>query len=231
MDRYTIYKYDTVDSTNDKAWELLVEKRIRLPFVVRAKKQRYGRGRYGRRWVSEEGGLFLSIAEKDRLNNELLVCTTLAIYNVLKKYGIEPRIVLPNDVYATHGKIAGILVERRGAYTINGIGINVNQTSFPEIDRKVTSMLIETGKKQDLDALFYDFLDEYFHLDFNYAFPIWRELVLKTNSKIKIFTRIFTGRYDLREIDRDLNLYMENLPHGKSYVNLFDVIKIDTNNT
>ncbi len=230
MDRYTVYRYDTVDSTNDVAWELLIEKRIRLPFVVRAIKQRYGRGRYGRKWISEEGGLYISIAEKDRFNNELLVCTTLAIYNVLKRRNVEARIILPNDIYTERGKIAGILVERRGAFTVNGIGINVNQTSFPEVDRKVTSLYIETGKKYELDELLYDFLEEYFHLDFNYAFPIWRELVLKANSRIKVFTRIFTGRYDLREIDRELNLYMDDLPHGRPFINLFDVIKIDTNN-
>lgn len=228
MGRFTVFKYDTLNSTNDKAWELLVEKRIRVPFVVRAATQKYGRGRYGRRWVSEKGGLYFSIAEKDRLNNELIVCTTLALYNVLKRRGVEPRIVLPNDIYAVKGKIAGVLIERRGAYTVNGIGINVNQLTFPEVERKVTSVYLETGKKQDIDELFYDFLEEYFHIDFEYAFPIWRKLILEANSNIKIFTRIFTGRYNLKEIDKELNLYMDNLPYGKLYVNLFDVIKIDT---
>ncbi len=228
MDRYTVYKYDILDSTNDKAWELLIEKRIRLPFVVRTKEQRFGRGRYGRRWVSGKGGLYFSIAEKDRFNNELLVCTTLAIHNTLKKYGIESRIILPNDIYTDRGKIAGILVERRGAFTVNGIGININQKSFEDVNRRATSMYLETGREYDLDSLFYDLLDEYFHLDFNYAFSQWKKLVMEANTHIKVFTRHFTGHYNLREIDRELNLYMDNLPLGKTFINLFDVIKIDT---
>ena len=228
MDKYTIFTYDSLDSTNDKAWELLIQKRIRVPFIVRANTQTYGKGRYGRKWVSERGGLYFSIVENDKFNNELLVCTTLSLYETLLKFGINTRIVLPNDLYAKSGKIAGILVERRGAYTVNGIGINVNQKNFPKLDRRVTSMLLETGKHYDLNEVLSTFLEEYFHLDYNYAFPRWKNLVMESNKKLKVFTRVFTGNYDLKEIDKELNLYFDNLPMGKRYINLFDVIKINT---
>ncbi len=228
MDRYTIFSYDTLDSTNDKAWELLIQKRIRVPFVVKANKQLYGKGRYGRSWVSEIGGLYFSIVENDRFNNELLVCTTLALHDTLSTFAIKTRIILPNDIYTDNGKIAGILVERRGSYTVNGIGINVNQKSFPELDRKVTSMFLETGKTYNTKEILGNFLEEYFHSYYTHAFLRWKKLVMEHNKRLKVFTRVFTGDYDLKEIDMELNLYFDNLPMGRRYINLFDVIKINT---
>ena len=228
MDSYAIFSYDALDSTNDKAWELLIQKRIRLPFIVRAKSQRFGRGRYGRTWVSEEGGLYFSIVEEGRFNNELLVCTTLALHNVLWRYGINTRIILPNDLYTDRGKIAGMLIERRGSHTVNGIGLNVNQKSFPTMDRPTTSMFLETNKVFETDKILHDFLDEYFHLHYDYAFLKWRDIVLRGNKRLKVFTRFYAGDYFLKEIDRALNLYFDNLPLDKKYINLFDVIKINT---
>lgn len=228
MGKYVIFSYETLNSTNDKAWELLIQKQVRLPFVVRTKSQISGRGRYGRKWISEEGGLYFSIAEVGRFNNELLVCTTLAIYNTLKRFGIEGRIILPNDLYTKKGKIAGILIERRGAYTVNGIGINVNQETFPKMDRPVTSMFLETNHRYNIDEILTYFLDEYFHLDYDYAFSTWREIVMRENRKLKVFTRFTVGDYFLKEIDRELNLYFDDLPFNKNHINLFDVIKIDT---
>ncbi len=228
MDKHTIFTYDSLDSTNDEAWELLIQQRIHVPFIVRANTQIYGKGRYGRKWVSEKGGLYFSIVENNRFNNELLVCTSLAIHETLLKFGIKASIILPNDIYTKKGKIAGILIERRGVYTVNGIGINVNQDTFPKMDRKTTSMLLETGNHYNPDEVLSIFLEEYFHLDYNYAFPRWKRIVMESNKKLKVFTSVFTGNYDLKEIDRELNLYFDNLPLGKKYINLFDVIKINT---
>lgn len=228
MDKTIIFSYDVLHSTNDKAWELLVQKKSRVPFIVKANKQLHGKGRYGRKWASDVGGLYFSIVEKDRLNNELLVCTTLALYNMFKRFNIRTKIILPNDIYTENGKIAGILIERRASHTVNGIGINVNQKTFPKLDRKVTSMFLESGKPYTINTVLNAFVEEYFHTDYVRAFSHWKNIVIKNNKRLKLFTHRFTGNYTLKEIDEELNLYFDNLPMGKRYINLFDVIKINT---
>jgi BirA family biotin operon repressor/biotin-[acetyl-CoA-carboxylase] ligase len=69
--------------------------------------------------------------------------------------GCAPRIKWPNDIYVSHRKVAGVLVEGRvgsdGNYVaVAGIGINVNQTldDFPEELRETAgSLAMVTGKK------------------------------------------------------------------------------------
>jgi len=51
-------------------------------------------------------------------------------------------------------KLAGIMVQAAEGALIAGIGINVNQTSFPdELKDIATSLRIETGCEYDLDSL------------------------------------------------------------------------------
>ena len=51
------YNFKTLSSTNDKAKELAKKGQSNL--VVIAEKQKKGRGRFGRNWSSEPGGLYM----------------------------------------------------------------------------------------------------------------------------------------------------------------------------
>ena len=61
----------------------------------------------------------------------------------------------PNDVLLNDRKLAGILVQSTETDAlIAGIGLNVNQTAFPEELRAIaTSLRIETGREHSKDAL------------------------------------------------------------------------------
>lgn len=63
----------------------------------------------------------------------------------------------PNDIYAYGRKLAGILVESSPGdkpFAIAGVGLNVNQSSFPPpLDTTATSLKIETDSAQDRNAL------------------------------------------------------------------------------
>ena len=58
--KFKILKYNDVNSTNEKAIELIKKKKYENGFVY-ALSQKKGKGRYGRRWISKKGNFFGSI--------------------------------------------------------------------------------------------------------------------------------------------------------------------------
>jgi BirA family biotin operon repressor/biotin-[acetyl-CoA-carboxylase] ligase len=94
----------------------------------------------------------MTLAESPKLTSLLAeaVAATIAV-----ETGCVPTIKLPNDIYISTGKVAGVLVEGRtasdGSYeAVAGIGINVNQArdDFPEELRDTArSLAMVVGKK------------------------------------------------------------------------------------
>ncbi|QTA37672.1 biotin--[acetyl-CoA-carboxylase] ligase [Thermosipho ferrireducens] len=128
--------FNKIDSTN----EYLKENYKKLPngTVVVATTQTNGKGRYGKNWASPEGGLWFSILLKPRKpqpGDFYTKISSLALINILKKYGINARIKWPNDIYVNKKKLCGILTEAvyKGELeaVIIGIGLNVNN-EIPE---------------------------------------------------------------------------------------------------
>ena len=66
--------------------------------------------------------------------------------------GVDAGIKWPNDIVLNKKKICGILTEMSTEidyinYVVIGVGINVNQETFPdEIKETATSLKVETGK-------------------------------------------------------------------------------------
>jgi BirA family biotin operon repressor/biotin-[acetyl-CoA-carboxylase] ligase len=110
--------------------------------VVLAGEQTAGQGRHGRRWHSERAsGIYCSIVLKPApaLTLALGLATADAI---ARATGVACDLRWPNDVMLAGRKVAGILVQN----AIAGIGINVNQTSFPEdLASEATSLRLHTG--------------------------------------------------------------------------------------
>ncbi len=146
--------------------------------VVVAQRQKTGRGRRGRKWISTGKGLYFSIVLKPKIPlNELLrfsLIFPLSILDTLSAYGIPANIKWPNDVYLNEKKLSGILIESDtegevANRVIVGIGINVNDTKeeFREISGTATSLFIETGrlynKKEFLSDILYSIENRYVH--------------------------------------------------------------------
>lgn len=123
-------------------------------YCVSASVQTAGRGQRENTWFSEPFSNILCsflLDNSDKLKDIPLISygTCLAVVNVLKKNGIpHPKIKWPNDVFVKDKKIAGILIENlwsegKNQKSIIGIGINVNQKSFNEL--QATSMSQEVG--------------------------------------------------------------------------------------
>lgn len=121
--------------------------------------QTAGKGRIGRSWETPPGeALTFSLLLRPKLQPEQAqLCTLAAALAVVRTIrglcpGLAPRIKWPNDVVLGQGKCCGILSEMgMGAggvdYVVTGVGLNVNQTAFPEaLADKAVSLLGEMRK-------------------------------------------------------------------------------------
>ncbi|MDR2170024.1 MAG: biotin--[acetyl-CoA-carboxylase] ligase [Planctomycetaceae bacterium] len=182
--------YESISSTNDRVRELFNEFFVgfdcggardggggdggvfcndRFPCLIVAGEQVLGRGRGGKRWWSDVGGLMFSLGVE--LGSDYFpVCREVlpefspvvggVILDILRRY-ILPKDVIelkaPNDVYVNKKKIAGILIESPAPnFAIIGIGINVNNSAKnapEELKQNITSIYDLTGKITDLRTI------------------------------------------------------------------------------
>lgn len=126
-------------------------------YFVYAGYQTAGRGQTGNSWESEaDKNLLCSILlPPDKDLYFLNIAVGVAILRVI---GEDFTIKWPNDIYHGDKKVAGILVENailgnEVKYSIAGIGLNVNQTTFVSDAPNPISLKQITGKEYDIDAL------------------------------------------------------------------------------
>ncbi len=164
-----ILRFDRVDSTNNYTANLLKEGKIVHGTVIMADEQSAGRGQRGANWTSNAGEnmLFSLFVVPDNLSVENQVVLThfasLGIVEVLRKIGISAEIKWPNDIYVNNKKIAGILIENtlKGGFiasSIIGIGLNVNQDRFENIN--ATSIKLETNEFISIDSVVFKLIGE-----------------------------------------------------------------------
>lgn len=127
--------------------------------LVAADVQEGGKGRRGRSWLSSPPGTAIAMSLILRPSFApvkapmLTLLAALAMRDGVEQLcGLRPAIKWPNDL-ALHGKkICGILTEMtlEAEYiqsVVVGIGLNANQTGFPEeLGEKATSLRLETGQ-------------------------------------------------------------------------------------
>ena len=145
-----IIHVNQIDSTNDYAIEQIKDPSFRLPSVIYSDYQSRGKGQYGKEWHSESGkNLLCSLVLNNSfdINDQLL---DVGLRNVLLKW--------PNDILINSKKIAGILInnkisDQRIKYSILGLGLNINQVSFPKFEREATSIINEVDCLYDVKLI------------------------------------------------------------------------------
>ncbi|NOU36217.1 MAG: biotin--[acetyl-CoA-carboxylase] ligase [Kiritimatiellaceae bacterium] len=157
--KFYLQWYARLPSTNTFLKErLAVENSLPSGTVVAAREQTQGRGRLDREWVSSVGAnLTFSILLCGKFNPRKLpsasMAAAIAVAELLEAEGLNPSLKWPNDVLVNGKKICGILSEGIADGVIIGIGLNVNMQNAEHIDQPATSVLIETGKRRDIDEL------------------------------------------------------------------------------
>ena len=141
----------TATSTNDIAIKKIRQGKDRGIIITQTQKK--GRGRYGKKWVSLKGNLFVSIFYKinKKINlKKITKINCIKIRKILSKFvNVNIKIKPPNDLLIGKKKICGILQEivkfKGNTFVIIGIGINIKQS--PNIKNYPTTHLsVYNGK-------------------------------------------------------------------------------------
>ena len=144
--------YKKVNSTNDLAMKKI--KNGITQGIVIADYQKKGRGQHGKKWLSFNGNLFITIFFKIKENINIKKITILnckIIKKTLFKY-IKKSIVIkpPNDLLVNKKKICGILQEikfnKETKFIVIGIGINLIKNPIIK-NYPTTNIFKETGFK------------------------------------------------------------------------------------
>ncbi len=153
-----IIELGEIDSTNEYC-----KRRGKENLIVTAVSQTSGKGTKGRSYVSDEGGLYLSVMRHyDNFLScnafKIMVNACVAVCRTVQSFGLKPVIRWANDVLVNGKKICGTLIENTfsGSYisrSIVGMGINVNNKLPYELKNIATSLSAELGKPVDIKAV------------------------------------------------------------------------------
>ena len=138
-----LIELESVDSTNNYAMARIHEGLALDGLVYLARHQWAGKGQRGKTWVSEPGqNLMMSLVIKPsplKLTQQFLfsAAIALAILDLVKGFKNKNwKVKWPNDIYWNDRKAGGLLIEsvvtgQTWDWAVVGIGMNLNQTSFP----------------------------------------------------------------------------------------------------
>ena len=147
-----LIKFSNVKSTNDEAIKKIKSKKI-LAGIVYSYSQTKGRGMIGKKWISFNGNLFITIFFELKKNmpnfKEFSTLNPLILKKQLSRYtNLSIKIKKPNDLLINNKKVCGILQE---TYKIDKklfliIGIGVNTKISPKSKNIKAVSLKECGK-------------------------------------------------------------------------------------
>lgn len=210
----------SVDSTNNYAMAQLRKGFAQHGTAFFAHEQMQGKGQQGKVWLSEKNtNLILSIVIDTtllQLSQQFLLsmCMALAAHDLFSKYsGHDTFIKWPNDIYWRDRKAAGILIENivtgnKWQWSVAGIGININQTTFDDQLTKAVSLKQICGKTLNPVALAKELC---LMVEVRY-----RQLITgKTNLIIAEYNHLLYQRHSF------VNLKKENISF-KGFINLVD---------
>jgi BirA family biotin operon repressor/biotin-[acetyl-CoA-carboxylase] ligase len=199
-----VFAFDTIDSTNNCA-RALAGCWAEEGTLVLAEKQTDGKGRLGRSWLANPyENLTFSLVLRPTLPasalNLLPLYAAVAVAEAIEhETGLSVECKWPNDLLVGGKKSAGILLEGSLKddgldYVVLGIGVNVNQTSFPDdIAPRATSLKAQAGREIDrilllreilktLETRYADIMKKGFHN----LLPLWLSRTTMINKEISV---------------------------------------------
>ena len=148
------FNFKIVNSTNDLAIKIIKNTNNKSGIII-AKKQKKGRGQYGRKWTSFKGNLFVSIffpIDKIQLSLKDLTKVNCILVKKLLSEFYKGKIFIkkPNDLLINNMKVSGILQETisKSGEKFMIVGIGINLVKSPIIKNYLTTNFLKlTGVK------------------------------------------------------------------------------------
>jgi BirA family biotin operon repressor/biotin-[acetyl-CoA-carboxylase] ligase len=167
-----IVYFNEIDSTNIKAKEL-AQQNVKTGSLIVAEKQTLGSGRFNRKWISPNGGLWFTLVLRPNISPmeapKITQIAAASVYKTLKDLNIDVNIKWPNDIHLNDKKLCGILAEMKCDmdsvhYLVLGIGmnININRDDFKDDTKSIaTSLKIEFNKQFSRTEILSSFLNHF----------------------------------------------------------------------
>ena len=226
---YKLISMEQIGSTNEEAKRLakLGEQKTPEGTIVWAKSQTNGRGRRGRKWVSPEGNLYLSLvlrpSEPANKAAQLGFVGAVALCGALGEVcepGIEVYCKWPNDILVFERKVAGILLEfdyeKNSGTSFVILGLGVNLQHYPDNTEYPATSLAEEGQfilsTKLLEAFSRHFMDwtrRWVDTGFENIRVEWKRLAkgLGQDIEIKLENETLKGKF--KDLDANGALLLE----------------------
>ncbi|WJI10215.1 biotin--[acetyl-CoA-carboxylase] ligase [Methanobacterium sp. CWC-01] len=225
---HDIRYFSEVDSTNEVAKKLAEEGASQGTIVI-AEVQRRGKGRLGKRWLSPEGGVWMTIILRPDIALVkaplLTLVTGVAVAETLQsRCGLDVGIKWPNDILIGEKKVCGILTEvseNKGAldYVVLGIGIdlNVDVEDFPrdlkegatslknELDQEIYGVEVVQRFLENFEAIY----EEFEKGQFPAILAQWRRLSKTIGRQVEVHKKGHMVVGEAVGINRDGALILE----------------------
>ncbi len=215
-----IYKTETA-STNEMA--KLAPRGAAKDQIYVAEKQTAGRGRLGRSFVSDRGGLYMTLRFERRLPPtsavKITVFAAVAVLRAIERLTqIKPMIKWVNDIFIGNKKLAGILCEgvadENGEIAVIalGIGVNVFGALAPEISEIATTLSAHTEHAPEVPALAAEIIKEIYSLKdvpFSRIMDEYRSRSLVIGREVRVLRQNEEYRALVRDIDDGGALVLE----------------------
>jgi BirA family transcriptional regulator, biotin operon repressor / biotin---[acetyl-CoA-carboxylase] ligase len=218
---FKLLTYDSIDSTNEEA-KRLAEKGAAEGIVVWAREQTAGRGRRGRKWVSNEGNLYCSMLLRPQCHAfkamQLSFIASLgmaeAVASVLPK-GTFVDCKWPNDVLVEGRKVSGILLESQTVplggmdWLIIGAGLNIRH--YPEdVEFPATSLDKQGARNVTPEMMLETFCRRFLagyvtwkNLGFQPARKAWLRRAAWIGKEITVRLERETLKGEFKDLDKD----------------------------
>lgn len=184
--------------------------------VIIAGRQKKGRGRLNRIWLSSEGGLYFTMVLRPQIPAALasritFLASVVLVQTMHKLYNIDAKVKWPNDILVEGKKISGMLSEMEAeadmiTFINIGIGVNVNNDLSVK-EPGATSLKSLKAKEFLRKELLSIFLDEFENRlnteSLDNIIPQWKLYTMTLNQPVKIVTTRDT--YEGVAVDVDEN--------------------------
>lgn len=238
-----IYNFREVSSTNEYAKDLLESNEL---ICVTALNQTNGKGRNQNNWFGSFGNnIYMSfgITHKVECSAEKLssfqAVGALTVKRTLEKLSSEIvcKLKYPNDVYVKFNdsfrKISGILVEHGFSgsnciYTIIGIGINVNESKFPDSLSQTAISLKMLGVNHKIEMINDIIIEEFeklFGIDYKEITNLWSKELNIFNKEIRVMNKSQNELFNVKEIMNDGRLKLINVKNEVVIIDNGDTIR------